>query len=59
MLGRDRPEGSRVFGSGQRGGPRSGRSAPSAGAGVPRAYLEPPAKCAIFNAQNCAIFDAH
>ena len=38
---------------------RSGRSAPSAGAGVPRAYLEPPWKCAIFNAQNCAIFDAH
>ncbi len=43
----------------QHPGPRSGRSAPSAGAGVPRAYLEAPGKCAIFNAQKCAIFDAH
>ena len=43
----------------QHPGPRSGRSASFAGAGVPRAYLEAPRKCAIFNAQQCAIFDAH
>ena len=29
------------------------------GAGLPRAHLEPPGKCVIFNVQKYAIFDAH